>query len=206
MLDVHDKLLSMLDDSDAIAVMARLPGVLQWPDWSNTIEDIALGRWVAAWVGDDRARCVAAALAAVRVVAPRLPPASEDSAVTPEWIEAQRWAVSSWIAEPSAANQSAAMASFDPTRQTRAWTAFDLVDAWVAEASDFAVHAVLAGDLQGHVTPPSPRACAALAAVCAARALVLDGVGGRAALVEVASAIAADTATLDARPGGPPWR
>ena len=48
----------------------------------------------------------------------------------------------------------------------------------------------LVGALAGYATPPAPRACAALAAVCAARALTSDGVDPNEAVTRVARAVA----------------
>jgi hypothetical protein len=106
-------------------------------------------------------------------------------------VEAQLAAVRAWIDEPSSSRQELARASFDPTRQTHAWSDFDLVDPWIAEASDFAIHTIWSGALQHYVTPPDPRVCAALAAVCAARALESDGVEASEAVVQIARAIVA---------------
>jgi hypothetical protein len=119
-----------------------------------------------------------------------LPPNAEDGVVDRAWVDAQLAVVRAWIADPTPAHQELARASFDPTRQAHAWSDFDLADGWVAETADFAVHTVWSGALEGYVTPPAPRACAALAAVCAARALTSDGVDPNEAVTRVARAIA----------------
>lgn len=187
---IDESLLAMPDAPDPIAAMKALPALADVPPWATTDADAALARWTAACVGDDRAAAARAGRAAVEAVVDRLPPDAEDTVVGREWVDAQLAAVRAWIAEPTPAHQELARASFDPTRHTHAWSDFDLVDGWIAETADFAIHTVWSGALEGYVTPPPPRGCAALAAVCAARALTSDGVDANEAVVGVARAIA----------------
>ena len=183
------RLRAMHDDPDPIAAMSALPHLADMPPWATTDADAAIARWTAAYVGDERRAAARAARAAVLAVLDRLPPDAEDTVVTRDWVDAQLAAVSAWIADPSASHQELARASMDPTRQTFAWSDFDFVDGWIAEASDFAVHAVWSGALEGYVKPPSPRVCAALAAVCAARALTCEGVDASVAVARIARTI-----------------
>ena len=185
-----DHLLAIPDNPDPIAAMTALPALADLPSWATTEADEAIARWTAACVRDERSAAARAAEAATLAVVDRLPPDAEDSVVGRAWVDAQLTAVRAWIADPTPAHQALARASFDPTRQTNAWSDFDLVDGWVAETADFAVHTVWSGALEGDVTPPAPRSCAALAAVCAARALMSDGVDSTEAVVHVARAIA----------------
>ena len=175
--------------ADPVAAMSELPLLVELPSWATTDADAAIACWTAASVADDRGAAARAAQGAVIAVLDRLPPDAEDTVVGREWVDAQLTAVSTWLAEPRLAHQELARASFDPTRQMRAWSDFDLVDGWIAEAADFAVHTVWSGALAGYIAPPTPRVCAALAAVCAARALVSDGVDPSGAIARIASAI-----------------
>lgn len=185
-----DPLFAIPDDPDPIAAMRALPALADLPPWATTGADDAIARWTASCVVDDRAAAARAAEAAALAVVDRLPPDADDSVVDRAWVDAQLAVVRAWIADPTPAHQELARASFDPTRQAHAWSDFDLVDGWVAEAADFAVHTVWSGALEGYVTPPAPRACAALAAVCAARAMTSDGVDPNEAVTRVARAVA----------------
>ena len=184
-------LLALLRAQDAVGQLATLEGFPEKPQWANRSTDAAIGNFVAALVGADRERCVRAGLAAVEVVAPHLPPDSEESLLTHEWLAVQIGSLKGWLAAPTAENQKLYGGDYDATRQTAAWKDFDVVDAWIAEASDFAVHAIWSGAFKHYATPPAPQSCAALCAVCATRALILDGVEANAAVLEIAKAVAA---------------
>ena len=59
-------------------------------------------------------------------------------------------AVEGWLTTRSDERQALALASFDHTRQTRAWRWPDVGhDAWIDEVADFAVHTVWSGALRG---------------------------------------------------------
>jgi hypothetical protein len=181
------------DDAGALAMLEQAPAH-KWPEWVR-VEDAPLGNWVAGFVGHERARCAAAALAVIRFIAPRLPPDAEDVVTTHASIEERIAAIELWRAEKSETAQSLALSAFDHTRQTRAWRwpgVIDRVDAWIEEAADFAVHTVWSGALPGPFEPPRPHLCAGLAAICARRALLNDGVHGQQSALLVARTVAVE--------------
>jgi hypothetical protein len=186
---IDQTLRAKLESLDPLAAMNALPPGVDLPAWATTDADACIARWTTACVTDNRAAAARSALAAVAAVLDRLPPDAEDSVVSRAWVDEQLAAVSAWIAAPTSSHQQLAHACFDHTRQTRAWSDFDLVDGWIAEASDFAVQTVWAGAVDGYVTAPPPHVCAALAAVCAVRALTSDGVDPNQAVVRIARAI-----------------
>ena len=174
----------------ALDVMAAAPPFQPPVRW-NGPGDALVGNWTFMVVGSDRQRCVAAAVAAVRIVAPRLPPDAYDAATTRDSVNARIVVAERWLQAPSVRNQELALSSFDHTRQTHAWSDFDFSDAWTNEAADFALHAVWSGALRGPFEPVPPAVCAVLAAVCAARSLALEGISLRDSSLTIARAIEA---------------
>jgi hypothetical protein len=167
---MRTELAALLDQADPVHAMSELACSWSRPAWAKTRADLAIGNYVARAVGTDRVLCVRAGLAALLRVAPLLPPDCEELAVSHAWLDEQIGALEVWLEDPSAENQRWTGGTYDATRQTSAWRDFDLVDAWIQETADFAIHAVWSGALAGYVQPPPPPSCAALAAVCATRA------------------------------------
>jgi hypothetical protein len=189
-LDERDALRAMLQSADPIGAMSALHALDAWPPWTSSPIDAAIGRWVGAWVGHERREAVRAAHLVVASLTHRLPPDSEESFVTREWIDVQLAATARWLAMPTLAHQTLAMQTYDATRQLTAWRDFDQLDAWIGEASDFAIHAVWSGELRSYITPPPSQTCAALAATAATRALVHDGLSPTDAVLAIARVVA----------------
>ncbi len=165
------------------------------PAWARTTTDDVIASWVAsviAGLGADRVACARVALSALGVVSPLLPPDDEVLAIQSAALAEKRDAVTRWIADPTTERQQRAQHLLDPTRQLHAWSDFPIiVDAWILETADFALHAVWSGSATWYLDPPSPRICAELATICARRALVAAGREPLQSIRELAIAMAA---------------
>jgi hypothetical protein len=179
----------LIDLHDAFDAMRALPP-FEPTEWTGRPEDAAIGNWTLAVVGDHES-CVRAALAAVRAIRERMPDAPiEELAVDPAWIDDQVRVIEDWLDHLDAPHAEMASMTIDVTRQTSAWRDFDVVDGWIGEAADFAIQAVNVPTALARLGRlREPTTFAVLAAICAVRALVCDGLAPRIAVLEIARAI-----------------
>jgi hypothetical protein len=178
-----------------LAALAALGGTSAHP-WAGSIDPESRGliAWVHDLVAGDRARAVAAALAACDLVAPDYPTGGDDLIAPRAYIDGMLAAVRAWLAAPTREQQEVVRSALDVTRSLHAWQGYArLHHFWVLEAVDHLCLAVWSGDQSSYIVPMDFATCAARSAACVANALVARGQAPAAAYGAVVRAVGAAT-------------